>query len=162
MTFFYCNLHLERQIYVNASTNFHVLVIYSHFEKQTEFNKGNLKCRQYNVFIILFFIIKVDVYNVSLIPSDDPMTVTEGTQRLVWCVVNRNAVPTPTINWYMGSLNITSIAEIDKASITITGNRSDNAKTLACRASNSAKPPALKTTTLNVECQCSFCFRSVI
>ena len=59
----------------------------------------------------------VDVHNVSLVPSDNPLTIWEGTQIEVQCVVNSNAVPTPTITWYLGSTNITSTASINKTSI---------------------------------------------
>ena len=100
----------------------------------------------------------VDVHNVSLVPSDNPLTIWEGTQIEVQCVVNSNAVPTPTITWYLGSTNITSTASINKTSIILTGNRQDNNKTLNCSATNNNKPPKTVVTTRNVECK-YFIFR---
>lgn len=97
----------------------------------------------------------VDVQNVSLIPSDNPFTIREGTQRIVRCVVNQNAVPPPTITWYLESTDIT-IADTDNTNFTITGNKADNTKILQCRAANNNKPEKTASTTLNVECKCLF------
>lgn len=96
----------------------------------------------------------VDVQIVSLTPSDTPLTIREGTTREVRCVVNSNALPVPTINWYLGSTNITYITGADATSFNLTGNRTDNTKTLQCKASNNNKPPKAAITTLNVECKC--------
>lgn len=95
--------------------------------------------------------IQVNVYNVTLIPSDNPLTIREGTQRGVWCVVNSNADPAPNITWYLGSTDITSTAVINTTFITLIGNRIDNTKTLQCRATNTNNPPKIKITTINVE-----------
>ena len=94
----------------------------------------------------------------SLVPSDNPLTIREGTQIEVRCVVNSNAYPAPTITWYLGSTNITSTTSINKTSIILTGNRQDNNKTLNCSATNNNKPPKTVVTTLNVECK-YFIFR---
>lgn len=95
----------------------------------------------------------VDVQNVSLIPSDNPLVVREGSQKVVQCLVNSDATPAPTITWYLGFTNITIRARINTTSIGITGNRTDNTKTLECRATNNGKPPKTTSTTLNVECK---------
>nr|XP_034300633.1 B-cell receptor CD22 [Crassostrea gigas] len=95
----------------------------------------------------------VDVHNVSLIPNDNPLTIREGIQKVVQCVVNRNAVPAPTITWYLGSTDITNRAGTNTTSITLTGNKTDNNKMLHCRATNNNKPPKTLSTTLNVEYQ---------
>lgn len=97
----------------------------------------------------------VDVYNVSLIPCDNLLAFREGSQREFRCLVNSNAVPAPTITWYLGSTDITSRAGTDTTSITLTGNRIDNMKTLQCRATNNNKPSKSANTTLNVECKFS-------
>lgn len=98
----------------------------------------------------------VDVHNVSLIPNDNPLTIREGNQTEVRCVVNSNALPAPTITWYLGSTDITNIAGTDTTSITITGNRMNNTNMLICRAENNNKTKTANTT-LNVECKlCMF------
>lgn len=88
-----------------------------------------------------------------MLSSDNPLILREGKRREVRCVVNSNAVPAPTITWYLGSTNITSIAGADTTSITPMGNRADNTKTLQCRATNNNKPPKIASTVLNVECK---------
>lgn len=88
-----------------------------------------------------------------MIPSDNPLTVREGIQKVIQCVVNSDADPAPTITWYLGSSDITSRAGTDTTSITLTGNRTDSGKTLQCRATNDNKPPKIGNTTLNVECK---------
>lgn len=93
----------------------------------------------------------VSVHNVSLIPSKNQLTVREGIQKVIQCVVNSDADPAPTITWYLGSSDITSRAGTDTTSITLTGNRTDSGKTLQCRATNDNKPPKIGNTTLNVE-----------
>eukprot|EP00105_Crassostrea_gigas_P023191 XP_011442940.1 PREDICTED: cell adhesion molecule 1 isoform X2 [Crassostrea gigas] len=94
----------------------------------------------------------VDIHNVTLIPSANPLTIQEDTQLEVRCVVNSNAAPAPTITWYLESANITSIAVTNTTFITLTGNRTNNNKTLQCRATNNNnKPPKTANTTLNVE-----------
>lgn len=97
----------------------------------------------------------VGVHNVSLIPNDNPLTIREGTQKVIQCVVNSNAAPTPTITWYLGSTNITSSAGTDTISITLTGNRMDTKNLLQCIATNNNNPPKTASTTLNVECKFS-------
>lgn len=94
-----------------------------------------------------------DVYNVSLIPSDLTLTIRIGTQIEIRCVYNSNALPAPTIAWYLGSTDITSRASNNTTSIIITGNRSNNNEVLKCRATNNNRPPLTSTTTLNVECR---------
>lgn len=96
----------------------------------------------------------VEVHNVSIIPSVSSLTIREGSEKKVRCVVNTNAVPVPTINWYLGSKNITNIAGTNTTSITIEGKRADNTETLQCRATNNNKPPKAASLTLNVECKC--------
>lgn len=89
-----------------------------------------------------------------MIPSANPLTIQEDTQLEVRCVVNSNAAPAPTITWYLESANITSIAVTNTTFITLTGNRTNNNKTLQCRATNNNnKPPKTANTTLNVECK---------
>lgn len=88
-----------------------------------------------------------------MLSSDNPLILREGKRREVRCVVNSNAVPAPTITWYLGSTNITSIAGTDTTSITLMGSRADNAKTLQCRATNNNKPQKIASTVLNVECK---------
>ena len=97
--------------------------------------------------------ITVDVHNVSLIPTANPLKLVEGTQIEVQCVVNSNAVPPPTITWYLGSKEITGTTSNSTSSITITGKREDNRRTLQCRATNNNKPPKTVVKTLNVECR---------
>lgn len=97
--------------------------------------------------------ITVEVHNLSLIPSGNPLTIIEDTQISVRCAINRNAVPAPSITWYIGSTDVTKKAGADTTYITITGNRTDNTKTLECRATNNDKPPKTTSTTLNVECK---------
>uniref|UniRef100_K1S1L6 Hemicentin-1 n=1 Tax=Magallana gigas TaxID=29159 RepID=K1S1L6_MAGGI len=75
----------------------------------------------------------------------------EGNREKVRCVVNSNAVPAPTITWYLGSRDITSKVGTDTTSITLTGNRTDNTKTLECRATNNNRPLMTASLTLNVE-----------
>lgn len=75
-----------------------------------------------------------------LIPNVSLLTKREGTQKEVLCVVNSDAVPAPTITWYMESSNITNMAKKYTTSITVSGNRTDNTKTLECRATSSNKP----------------------
>lgn len=104
---------------------------------------------------ICFCNLIVDVNNVSMIPTDNPLTIREGTQREVRCVVNSNAVPAPNITWYLGLTDITNTTGTDKTSINITGNREDNKKTLQCRASNNNKTTRTANTMLNVECKFS-------
>uniref|UniRef100_A0A8W8LC41 Hemicentin-1 n=1 Tax=Magallana gigas TaxID=29159 RepID=A0A8W8LC41_MAGGI len=95
--------------------------------------------------------IAIDVHKVLLIPTDSLLTIREGTQKEVICVVNSDAVPAPTITWYMESSNITNMAKKYTTSITVSGNRTDNNKTLQCRATNNNKPPKTASLTLNVE-----------
>lgn len=94
----------------------------------------------------------VDVHNVSLIPSDKPLTISEHQLIEVLCEVNRNAFPAPLITWYLDSTIITAIEGSHETSITLVGNRTDNMKTLLCTASNMNKT-VNASTTLNVECK---------
>lgn len=87
-----------------------------------------------------------------MIPADNPLTIREGTKRDIRCVVNRNAVPAPNINWYLDSSDITSRAVTNTTAI-ITGNRADNTKTLQCTATNNNKFPKTASTILNIECK---------
>lgn len=93
----------------------------------------------------------VDVHNISLIPSDDPLTIREGTQEEFQCVVNSNAVPAPTITWYLDSTNITYMAGTNTTYISLKVTSTDNNKMLLCRASNNDKTSKTANTTLNVE-----------
>uniref|UniRef100_A0A8W8LC53 Ig-like domain-containing protein n=1 Tax=Magallana gigas TaxID=29159 RepID=A0A8W8LC53_MAGGI len=94
--------------------------------------------------------IAIDVHNVSLIPSDKPLTISEHKLIEVLCEVNRNAFPAPLITWYLDSSIITAIEGSHETSITLVGNRTDNMKTLLCTASNMNKT-VNASTTLNVE-----------
>eukprot|EP00477_Mikrocytos_mackini_P003186 GAHX01003932.1.p1 GENE.GAHX01003932.1~~GAHX01003932.1.p1 ORF type:complete len:444 (-),score=28.71 GAHX01003932.1:64-1395(-) len=95
--------------------------------------------------------IAIDVYNISLIPSQTTLTIGEGTQMEVHCVINRNAAPPPTITWYLGSTDITSLAGSDTTSILITGKRIDNTENLTCFASNNNKEAKSAAIKLNVQ-----------
>lgn len=106
-----------------------------------------------NTLVLRINLLLVDVRNVSLNPNDNPWTIRKDSQRKVRCVVNSSAFPPPTITWYLGPTNITYMAGTDTTSITITGNRADNTKTLQCRATNNNTPPKTASTTLNVECK---------
>lgn len=101
----------------------------------------------------MFSNIIVAVHNVSLIPSDNPLTINEGNREKVRCVVNSNAAPAPNITWYLESRDITSRVGTDTTSITLTGNRTDSKKTLKCRATNNNNPLMTASLTLNVECK---------
>lgn len=103
----------------------------------------------------------VDVINVSMIPSDNPLTIREGAQREIMCVVNNNAVLAPNINWYLDSTDITSRAGTDATSIIITGNRTDNTKMIECRATNNKKFPKTASTILNIECKFGFYHKKI-
>ncbi|XP_078310222.1 uncharacterized protein LOC111134632 isoform X2 [Crassostrea virginica] len=125
-------------------------------ENMTEFEKGSLwRCEYFGVgrfkSLDVTLHIAVDVHNVSLIPTANPLTLVEGTQIEVQCVVNSNALPAPTITWYLGSKEITGTTSNNTSSIIITGNRQDNKRTLKCSATNNNKPPKTVDTTLNVE-----------
>lgn len=97
--------------------------------------------------------ITVEVHNVSLIPNGNPLTMIEGNQISVRCAVNSNAFPAPTLTWHRGSTDVTKRTGAFIYDITITGDRTDNTKTLECRATNNNKPPKTASTTLNVECK---------
>lgn len=99
------------------------------------------------------FFYTVEVYNVSISPSDNPLTIRESSQMEVRCLVNSNAFPAPNITWHLGSRDITSRAGTDATYMNISGNRTDNGKILECRASNNNRPPKTASTTLNVECK---------
>lgn len=100
---------------------------------------------------ILIFL--VDVHNVCLVPSDNPLTISECNDIEVQCKVNSNAFPAPVITWYLGSTVITIIEGSHETSITLVGNRTDNKKPLQCKASSIYKEPMETNTTLNVECK---------
>lgn len=95
----------------------------------------------------------VDVYNVSLIPNDKPLPISEHKLIEVLCEVNRNAFPAPLITWYLDSTIITAIEGSHETSITLVGNRTDNMKTLLYTALNMNKKTVNASTTLNVECK---------
>lgn len=94
----------------------------------------------------------VEVYNVSISPGDNPLTIRESSQMEVRCLVNSNAVPAPNITWHLGSRDITNRAGTAATYMNISGNRTDNGKILECRASNN-KRPKTASTTINVECK---------
>lgn len=94
--------------------------------------------------------IAIEVYNITISPNDNPLTMSEGSSRTLECEVNRNALPTPTITWYLGSTNISSTVETFNKTTTITGSRTDDNKTLECRATNNNLPKSANTT-LNIE-----------
>ncbi|XP_078331734.1 uncharacterized protein LOC144617641 isoform X1 [Crassostrea virginica] len=127
-------------------------------ENMTEYEEGSMWLCQYSFdlgvrfrSLVVTLHLAVDVHNVSLIPSDNPMTLAEGVYYMVRCVVNSNAVPAPTITWYMGSTDITNMAGSNASSIIITVNREHNNRTLECKATNNNKPSKTGATTLNVE-----------
>ncbi|XP_056011997.1 uncharacterized protein LOC130052059 [Ostrea edulis] len=84
-------------------------------------------------------IIAIDVSSVTLDPPDNPLTLTEGSQREVRCTVNSNAFPTPTYAWFIDTRDITSTAGSD-TSVSITGSKIDNGKALRCQATNNNRP----------------------
>lgn len=86
-------------------------------------------------------------------PSDSPLTVREGVNKEILCVVNSNAFPPPTITWFIGAKDITYMAAKNTTFINITGNRTDNNKTLQCKATNNNKTSKIATTKLNIECK---------
>lgn len=88
-----------------------------------------------------------------MIRDDNSSTIREEKQKEFLCVVNSNAYPVPNITWYLGSTDITYLAGTHTTSISIKGNRTDNDKTLECRASNNNKPAKTAKTTLNIECK---------
>ncbi|XP_078310224.1 uncharacterized protein LOC111137474 isoform X2 [Crassostrea virginica] len=125
-------------------------------ENMTEYEQGSVwRCEYYAIGTFrspdVTLTIAIDVHNVSLIPSANPLTLVEGTQIEVQCVVNSNVVPAPTITWYLGSKDITGTTSNNTSSIIITGDRQDNRRTLKCSATNNNKPPKTVVTTLNVE-----------
>lgn len=128
------NANIKKYIYTNSENIFWIWF---------EYQNWNDIC----------FLYTVDVQNISISPSDNPLTFREGTQMEVRCVVNSNAVPAPNITWSLGSTYITSIAGTYTTSITLTGNRTDNNKTLQCRATNNNKTPKTASTVLNIECE---------
>lgn len=69
------------------------------------------------------------------------------------CEINDNAVPPPTITWFLGTTYISSTEGTYTTFINITGNREDNTKTLQCKATNNNKPPKNAVATINEECK---------
>lgn len=97
----------------------------------------------------------VKVHNISISPKANPLTIREKTRMEVRCVVNSNAVPDPTFTWYLGSTIISTAANTHNTTITITGNRTDNNKMLACEATNYNDLSKSANTTLSIECMCN-------
>lgn len=95
----------------------------------------------------------VRVHNVSLIPNNKTLTIQENKQTEIRCEVNRNAAPPPTITWLLGSTDITSTAGINKPTIIIMGNRTNDNAVLKCLASNNNNKPLIATTELNIQCE---------
>lgn len=107
--------------------------------------KHHCRLRKFTVFTYF----TVAVYNISLQPSSDPFLILiEGSTTEITCEVNQNAAPPPTIFWYLNNITVGTNKTINKM-----GNRTDNGKTLECRASNNNTPPKTARTTLNVECK---------
>lgn len=100
--------------------------------------------------------ITADVKDVSLIPGLNPLILREGKPIVVKCEVNSDAIPAPSITWLLGTTEIPSIDRTNTTFISITGNRTDNTKTLECSATNNNKPPKKASTTLSVECKFIF------
>ncbi|XP_078331732.1 cell adhesion molecule Dscam2-like isoform X2 [Crassostrea virginica] len=124
-------------------------------ENMTEYEQGSMWMCEYFYdsgfrSLVVTLHLAVDVHNVSLIPSDNPLTLAEGFQK-IRCEVNSNAVPTPTITWYLGSSDIIYMVQSYFSSIFIAMNRKYNNKTLECKATNNNKPSKTGATTLNVE-----------
>lgn len=95
----------------------------------------------------------VEVHNISLSPNNGQLTLRENLETEVMCEINNNAVPPPTITWFLGTKYISSTEGTYTTSINITGNREDNTQTLQCKATNNNKPPKTAVTTINVECK---------
>ena len=101
----------------------------------------------------IFCISTVDVTNVSLIPTDNPLILVENTYKEVKCLVNSNVNPAPTLVWYLDSTIITSVKNAVNSTINITRTKEDNMKMLRCSAANNNKPPLSTNTTLKIECK---------
>lgn len=95
--------------------------------------------------------IAIEVHNISLSPNNGQLTLRENLKTEVMCEINDNAVPSPTITWFLGTTYISSTEGTYTTSINITGKREDNTKTLQCKATNNYKPPKTAVATLNVE-----------
>lgn len=95
--------------------------------------------------------IAIEVHNISLSPNNGQLTLRENLEKEVMCEINNNAVPPPTITWFLGTKYINSTEGTYTTSINVTGNREDNTKTLQCKATNNNKPPKTAVTTINVE-----------
>lgn len=95
----------------------------------------------------------VRVHNVSLIPNNKTLTIQENKQTEIRCEVNSNAAPPPTITWFLGRTDITSTAGINKTTIIIMGNRTNDNAVLKCLASNNNNQSLIATTELNIQCE---------
>lgn len=96
----------------------------------------------------------VAVHNISLLPNSISLTIIEGTTEEIKCEVNKNAAPPPLITWYLNLVGDTRRTPVgNTSSVYITGNRSDNSKTLECQATNNNKTFKKASTVLNVECK---------
>lgn len=101
-----------------------------------------------------FFSLKfnIAVHNISLMPNSNLVPIIEGKKEQFKCEVNKNAAPDPVITWYLSNQKDTSIIARNTSIINITGNRTDNFKTLKCQATNNNnKTSKTAHTVLNVE-----------
>ncbi|XP_062578047.1 uncharacterized protein LOC134239933, partial [Saccostrea cucullata] len=76
--------------------------------------------------------IAVFVHNLTIIPKDNPLTLTEGTKTTVTCSVNNNAYPPPTIQWYIGD----TLVNVTGRNVELMAERHHDGKVLLCIATN--------------------------
>ncbi|XP_062585978.1 uncharacterized protein LOC134247654 [Saccostrea cucullata] len=79
--------------------------------------------------------IGVFVQSVSILPKDNPLTLTEGTKTKVTSFVNNNAYPPPTIQWYIGD----TLMNVTGRDLELMADRDNDGKVLLCIATNNNK-----------------------
>lgn len=95
----------------------------------------------------------VPVKTISLQPNNNPLSIIEGTTETVECVVNKDAAPPPVFTWYLKYNDKERIIERNTTFVNITGNRTDNSKTLECQSTNNIGTPPTASTLLNIQCK---------
>lgn len=95
----------------------------------------------------------VPVKTISLQPDHNPLQIIEGSMKRVGCVVNEDAAPPPVFTWYLKYNGKERIIERNTSFLNITGNRTDNSKTLECQSTNNNETPKTASTLLNIECK---------